>query len=51
MESLADIPVAIAELVPDEDDETAWSDLAKCHHPDCEWIATRAHRRPDEGEA
>jgi hypothetical protein len=34
-----------APVVPGPDDDGAWRDLARAHWPDCEWIATRAHRR------
>lgn len=30
--------------VPPTSDDAAWAELAKEHSPDCEWIATRAHR-------
>ncbi|MCR4338979.1 MAG: hypothetical protein NUW01_03725 [Gemmatimonadaceae bacterium] len=32
-------------LVPDEGDDAEWTRLAEQHDVDCEWIATRAHRR------
>jgi hypothetical protein len=31
---------------PAVDDEAAWYVLAIDHADDCEWIATRGHRRP-----
>lgn len=31
--------------VPALDDDAEWAERAKEHSPDCEWIATRAHRR------
>jgi hypothetical protein len=31
--------------VPAVDDDEAWERLAAEHDPECEWIATRAHRR------
>jgi hypothetical protein len=36
---------ALPESLPDADDGKAWSELAVEHDDDCEWIATRAHRR------
>ena len=33
-----------SEAVPATSDDDAWNALAKEHSPDCEWIATRAHR-------
>lgn len=33
-----------SEAVPASSDDDAWEELAKEHAPDCEWIATRAHR-------
>jgi hypothetical protein len=36
---------ALTDGVPDADDDEAWGKLAAEHDNDCEWIATRAHRR------
>ncbi len=36
---------ALPDSVPDADDDEAWGELAAEHDDDCEWIATRAHRR------
>ncbi len=32
-------------MVPPANDDNAWIALAPGHQPDCEWIATRAHRQ------
>jgi hypothetical protein len=37
--------------VPELDDDEAWERIAAEHAPDCEWIATRAHRRDYRDEA
>jgi hypothetical protein len=34
--------------VPAVQDDAAWETLARKHAEDCEWIATRAHRREDQ---
>ena len=34
------------DLLPDVDDEAMWDFLRYDHHPDCEWVLTRAHRLP-----
>lgn len=31
--------------VPDVYDDEAWERIAREHHPGCEWVNTRAHRR------
>ncbi len=31
---------------PPANDDAAWEELAEEHADDCEWILTRAHRRP-----
>lgn len=36
--------------VPAVDDDEAWEELACQHAADCEWIETRAHQLPEEGE-
>lgn len=33
------------ETVPPATDDEAWDELATEHYEDCEWVATRAHRR------
>ncbi len=33
-------------LIPPADDNEAWEELAEEHADDCEWVMTRAHRRP-----
>lgn len=40
-----DVPGSGDEQVPALADDGEWSDLAAHHSADCEWIATRAHRR------
>lgn len=40
---LADVDSGLG--VPAVSDDEAWEDLATQHRDDCEWIATRAHRR------
>lgn len=37
-----DVPVTD---LPDADDDAGWEELARDHDDDCEWVATRAHRR------
>lgn len=41
------IPSASAEVVPPVDDDAAWAEIAGQHADDCEWVRTRAHRRPE----
>jgi hypothetical protein len=36
---------ALPDGVPEADDDEAWGELAAEHDDDCEWIATRDHRR------
>jgi hypothetical protein len=44
-----DLPDSDAAEVPAVDDDAEWAELAAQHAPDCEWIATRAHRiNPDD---
>ena len=38
--------VADGVTIPAGDDDVAWRALAVHHNPDCEWVNTRAHRRP-----
>lgn len=40
----------VAGEVPDPDDDAAWEELADQHDDDCEWVATRAHRRDPVAE-
>ena len=35
------------ETLPQINDSDAWEKLATEHAPDCGWIRTRAHQRPD----
>ncbi|RLC85442.1 MAG: hypothetical protein DRJ03_11700 [Chloroflexi bacterium] len=35
----------ISDEVPATDDDEEWAELAKHHEGDCEWVATRAHRK------
>jgi hypothetical protein len=39
-----EVPGTGEEQTPAVDDDDAWAELARYHYPDCEWIATRAHR-------
>lgn len=40
-----ELPKGSGKDVPKASDDEAWETLAEDHEPDCEWIATRAHRR------
>ena len=41
-----DRPVKTLEEVPQVDDDQAWHAISLRHKIDCEWVLTRAHRRP-----
>lgn len=41
----SEIPADQSEIVPDIDDDDSWANLELSHAKECEWIATRAHRR------
>ena len=43
-----EIPTDGRDPVPAIDDDEAWVQEATLHSPECEWVATRAHRKYDE---
>jgi hypothetical protein len=39
-------PKSEGEQLPELDDDAAWAKIAKEHAATCEWVQTRAHRKP-----